>query len=660
MTSLGEQRPRPPRTRSAHPTAPSVTARGRNGRRPKDPKSSYYRDRVLLGRVLGATRGYRRRLVGIFILSLVDTPLFLLAPIPLAIAVDSVLGAKPVPSFLHAVLPHSLTRNQLLMAAAGLQVLIVLLTNLRALISQVLETSTSERLTLSFRSRLFSHVQRLSFTFHDRRGTTDSLYRIQYDTPALGGVTVECVIPIISAGITLVSVFYVIVGINVGLAMIALAVAPPLGLLSARFKNKIRVQYNESKQLDSSAMAVVQEALSTFRVVKAFGREDAEHQRFLRHADRSVAAKIRLSWTQGLLSLLVDLVTAFGTGAVLYVGVRDVQSRVLTLGELLIVINYVSRLYSPLRTVARKLADLQGSLASAQRGFEILDEEPEITDRPDARPLGHAVGNIELRGVSFDYNGEQRALRDVSLVVPAGTRVGISGRSGAGKTTLVSLLMRFYDPTLGAILLDGVDLREYRIADLRSQFALVLQEPVLFATSIRENIAYGRPGAAFDDIVAAAEMSEAHRFITALPNGYDTLVGERGMRLSGGERQRISLARAFLKDAPILILDEPTSSVDVTTETAIMETMRKLMEGRTTFMIAHRLSTLQHCDVTLEIESGRLSTPGIVRPPTESVRPTIQTPDAEIEGCHSATQLLATFFADYPDYRKATPRSDEK
>jgi ATP-binding cassette subfamily B protein len=593
--------------------------------------------------------------VGIFLVNLLETPLFLLAPIPLAIAVDSVLGAKPVPNYLHAALPHSLTRNQLLIVAAGLQILIVLLTDLQALISQVLQTSTSERLTLSFRSRLFSHVQRLSFAFHDRRGTTDSLYRIQYDTPALGGVTVDCAIPIVSAAITLISVFYVIVGINVDLAIIALAVAPVLALLSARYKNKIRVQYKESKQLDSSAMAVVQEALSTFRVVKAFGREDAEHERFLRHADRSVAAKIRLSWTEGLLSLLVDLVTAFGTGAVLYVGVRDVQSGALTLGELLVVINYLSRLYSPLRTVARKVADLQGSLASAQRGFEILDEEPEIRDRPDARPIERAVGDIELRGVSFDYNGEQPALREVSLAVPAGTRVGIAGRSGAGKTTLISLLMRFYDPTFGAILLDGVDLREYRIADLRSQFALVLQEPVLFATSIRENIAYGRPDAALHDIVAAAETSEAHRFITALPDGYDTLVGERGMRLSGGERQRISLARAFLTDAPILILDEPTSSVDVTTEAAIMKTMRQLMDGRTTFMIAHRLSTLQHCDVILEIENGRLSSSEIMTPTVEA--PEVVTPNRG--SLNRTAQFLATRFADF-NHRGAAWPPDEK
>jgi ATP-binding cassette subfamily B protein len=249
---------------------------------------------------------------------------------------------------------------------------------------------------------------------------------------------------------------------------------------------------------------------------------------------------------------------------------------------------------------------LQSHLASAERAYTLLDLEPDVTDRPGARPLTRARGAVAFRRVSFGYDGAQEVLHDITFELAAGTRVGIAGRTGAGKTTLTNLLTRFYDPSAGKILLDGIDLRDYKLADLRNQFAIVLQEPVLFSTNVAENIAYARPSASRDAIMEAAKAANAHDFIVALPDGYETEVGERGMRLSGGERQRIALARAFLKDAPILIMDEPTSSVDMRTEAAIMEAMERLMHGRTTFMIAHRLTTLEKCDLLLVIEDGRL------------------------------------------------------
>jgi ATP-binding cassette subfamily B protein len=283
-----------------------------------------------------------------------------------------------------------------------------------------------------------------------------------------------------------------------------------------------------------------------------------------------------------------------------------VQAGRLTLGELLLVISYLAQLYGPLKTISQQLATLQSSLAGAARAFELLDEVPDVVERQHARPVSRAAGSFELQEVSFSYDGRTDVLRQVSLRLPAGTSLGIAGRTGSGKTTLINLLMRFNDPSAGRILLDGVDLRNYRLPDLRNQFTIVLQDPVLFSTSIVENIAYARPDAQFEEIVDAAKAANAHEFITALPDGYDTPVGERGMRLSGGERQRISLARAFLKDAPILVLDEPTSSVDVVTERLIMEAMRRLMPGRTTIMIAHRLSTLDTCDVVIELDHGAL------------------------------------------------------
>jgi ATP-binding cassette subfamily B protein len=313
---------------------------------------------------------------------------------------------------------------------------------------------------------------------------------------------------------------------------------------------------------------------------------------------------VQLAFYEGRFSVLVGMTTAIGTGAALYIGVRHVQEGLLTIGGLLLVMAYLAQMYSPLTTISRKVASIQGYLASLDRAFALLDQDQDVPERATALPLKRASGAVSFSDVSFSYTPERQALRQVTFDLRPGTRLGISGTTGAGKTTIVNLLMRFYDPQGGRILLDGVDIRDYRVADVRAQFATVLQEPVLFSTTIGENIAYAKPGATLAEVQAAAIAANIHNVIMELPEGYDTMVGERGMQLSGGERQRISLARAFLKDAPILILDEPTSSVDTTTEALIMEAMERLMRGRTTVMIAHRLSTLDHCDARLHVEHG--------------------------------------------------------
>jgi ATP-binding cassette subfamily B protein len=305
-------------------------------------------------------------------------------------------------------------------------------------------------------------------------------------------------------------------------------------------------------------------------------------------------------------SLLVGLVTALGMALVLYLGVKHVTTGVITLGQLLLITGYLGQLYRPLKSISRRVTSVQTKLASAERALGLLDEPTDVAERGDALPLERATGTVEFRDVSFGYEPDRLILQDLAFEVPAGTRVAIKGATGAGKTTLVSLLTRFYDPDAGAILLDGVDLRDYRLADLRTQFAIVLQQPVLFSTTIAENIAYARPNASEDEIIAAARAANAHDFIEALPDGYMSQVGERGMKLSGGERQRVGLARAFLKNAPILILDEPTSSVDVKTEALILEALDRLMEGRTVFMITHRLSSGTAWHMQLHVRNGRV------------------------------------------------------
>jgi ATP-binding cassette subfamily B protein len=551
-------------------------------------------DRGLLGRVFREARPFWPQILGLFLVSVLATPLALLGPVPLKIAVDSVLGSDPLPFFL-SWLPQSLQGStpSLLVLAAVFQVAVVLLMELQALAASVLETSTSENLTLSFRGRLLGHLQRLSFSFHDARGTADSIYRIQH-----------------------------MLRLDTQLALIALAISPLLYLSVSTFRRRVRPGYRRVKRLESHALAIVQEVLTSFRVVKAFGREREESQRFLDHSRRSMQIRIRLAFAEQAFQLIVRLITAMGTATVLFVGVRKVQSGVLSLGELLMVIAYVGQLYTPLRSISKQTTSLEKHLASAQRAFGLLEEVPEVVERPGAHALGRAKGAIRFRDVCFGYEEHELILRDVSFEVPVGTRLGIVGPTGAGKTTLVSLISRLYDPTAGQILLDDTDLRDYKLDDLRNQFAIMLQDPVLFSTSIAENIAYARPGAAMHEIVAASRAAGAHGFISAFEDGYETIVGERGMRLSGGERQRISLARAFLKDAPLLILDEPTSSVDVETESMIMEAFEQLMKDRTTLMIAHRTSTLERCDLILQVENQRVAIgpPARSEPPSASPR----------------------------------------
>jgi ATP-binding cassette, subfamily B, bacterial len=567
-----------------------------------------YTDIQLLWRLLDQAKSHWKSIAGLFALSLLATPLALLNPVPLQIIVDHVLGSEPVPRLLSFALRDSAvdSRTTLLLVGAVLLVGVTLLRQLQGLVTEQLRIYTGQQLILNFRARLFRHVQRLSLAFHDSRGTADSIYRIQWDAPAVQHVAVDTVIPFISALTTFSVMLFIIVRVDWQLAVVSLLVAPALGAVSNLQRRRTRPQYHTVTALESSAQAVLHEVLGALRVVKAFGQEAREEQRFIERSAQFMKVRRRLTLDESSFALCIAVITSVGTAMVLFIGARHVQAGTLTLGELLLVVGYLAQFYGPLNTLSNAAANLQGSLASAERAFVLLDESPDVVEQPHARRLTRARGAVTFRDVSFSYDGERLVLRDVSLDVGPGTRVGIIGRTGSGKSTLVSLLTRYYDPSDGQILLDGVDLREYRLSDVRDQFAIVLQDPVLFSASIAENIAYARPGASEEEIMAAAKIANAHDFIMKLPNGYQTLVGERGMRLSGGERQRVSLARAFLKDAPIVILDEPTSSVDVNTESAIIEAIERLTQGRTTFMIAHRQSTLDGCDVLLHIEDGQL------------------------------------------------------
>ncbi|PYP43370.1 MAG: hypothetical protein DMD50_17470, partial [Gemmatimonadetes bacterium] len=493
-----------------------------------------------------------------------------------------------------------------LLVAIGLLLGVAALTQLQALANRFMQAYVGERLVLGLRTQLVQHAQRLSLSYHDSKGSADSLYRIQQDAAVIDKIMVEGIIPFVAAAVTLVMMIVVTLRLDWQLALVALGVSPPLFVLSRLYRPRMRRQSRQVKKLESSALAVVQETLGALRVVKAFGQESRETDRFVHRSTEGVAARIRMALMEGRYGMLVGLTSALGTAAVLFIGVRHVVEGLLTVGQLWMALRYLDKLYEPLKTISKKAAGIQSYLASAERAFALLDEQPEVPEQTNARPIGRARGAVAFHHVSFAYGPDRPVLHDVSCDIAQGTRLGIVGATGAGKTTLISLLTRFYDPTEGQILLDDVDLREYKLADLRRQFAVVLQEPVLFSLSIADNIAYAAPGASRDQIVAAAQAANAHEFIERLPQGYGTEVGERGVKLSGGQRQRIALARAFLKDSPVLILDEPTSSVDAKTESAIVEALERLKQGRTVIVISHRPSTLAGCSALLTIDGGRV------------------------------------------------------
>ena len=565
-------------------------------------------DLALIKRLLLEVRPFWLHITVIFALSLIAAPLALLTPVPIQIIVDNVIGREPLPYLLTQFLPAGVARStlSLLTFAVTLLVMTVLLTQLQDLGISWLKTYTGEKMVLEFRGKLFRQLQRLPLAYSDMRSTSDSSYRVQYDAPSIQYITIDGVIPFISSAVTLFSMMYVIVRIDRQLALVALTIAPILFILTHIYRRKLRRHSRDVKKIESLALSVIQEVLTSIRVVKAFGQEAREQERFMQKSSEGFHARLKLTWVEGVFGLLLGLITALGSASVLFVGVNHVQQGIITLGSLLLVISYLSQLYAPLKTMSRKAASLQSHFAGAERVFALFDEAPDVPERAITVPLQRAKGGFAFHNVSFSYHPDHSILKNITFEIPPGTRLGLAGVTGAGKTTLVNLLTRFYDPTDGQILLDNIDLRDYRLAELRNQFAIVLQESILFSTTIAENISYACPSATEEQIIHAAQAAGAHDFIQKLPQGYNTQVGERGVRLSGGERQRIALARAFLKQAPLLILDEPTSSVDTATENTILEAMDRLMEGRTAFLIAHRESAFSICNLRLEIYQGSI------------------------------------------------------
>lgn len=572
------------------------------------PKMTKRGDLAVLRQLWSQLKGWRRWLLAVLALDLLATPLALLSPVPLALAIDTALSKRPVPAILQGFVPAAIIGNTvwLLAFASVLQVVVAVLSGVVSWASSLVKIWLTERITLGLRERMLGHAQRLSFRFHDSRGSADSIYRIQYDAPAIANVGIYNLLPFLTSTFMFASMVGVVWAINPSLALVALSVSPVLVWSTLLYRARMKPVYKKVKRLESDALKIMQEVFSAIRVVKAFSMEKEEETRYSSQARMSMVERVRVARAEGAFSIFNAGTVALGTALVILIGGMNVDAGTMTVGALVLVVSYLSQLFGPLQSLASQSAKLQSQLVGAERAMELLEQRPDVLDPPDGLAVTRAKGAFALRDVTFGYEPEHPILDNVTLEIPAGARVGIVGRTGAGKSTLVGLLMRFYDVDSGAISMDGVDIRRYRLGPFRQQFAMVLQDPFLFSTTIRENLAYGRSGATTAEIKAAARAAGIHDFIAGLPEGYDTLVGERGMRLSGGERQRVSLARAFLRDAPILLLDEPTSSVDQETEQEILGAMEDLMANRTTFIIAHRLTTIRTCDMVLSIEDGQV------------------------------------------------------
>lgn len=550
----------------------------------------------------------RWRVVAGLLLLGVTSATQLLQPWPMKLILDLLTHAQPPPAILSSLATTFGGGPRTMIGLLCFAILVVhVIAGLLNVLSTYLLIAAGLRMVNRLRCSVFDHVQRLSLKFHDSTSVGDSLYRVTWDTYCIQTIFNNGLVPSIASTLSLAGITVMIMGRDALVAGVALAVMIPLTLLMRRLERPMSQRSMLVHERESKISTHVQETLVGIRAVQAFGREELESARFRRGSDESLHAKLRLYVLETASGVTVSLLLACGTAAVVWVtAVRVIDGR-LTPGDVVLLVAYVSMLYKPLSNVAQTSAQIQGAAARGWRVLSLLDATPDVQDRPDAvEPSGRARGEITLENVVFSYVHQRPVLRGVSANIPAGSTVALVGSSGAGKTTFVSLLMRFYDPDAGCVTLDGRDLRGLKLKYLRRNVALVLQEPLLFAASIRENIAYGRPGATMDEIQAAATAAGAAKFIAALPQGFDAQIGERGVSLSGGQRQRLSIARAFLQDAPILIMDEPTSALDAETESVLLRTLDELKRGRTTIIIAHRLSTIRGADKVLVMDDGRI------------------------------------------------------
>lgn len=559
-------------------------------------------------RFLRYARPHWRGLAVVVLTMVLHIGLEVLRPWPTKLLVDQILDKKPVPASLGNVLdilPGPPGVEGLLFWVCVSTVLLFLAGRLMSMVSNLASVALGHRMTFDLGADVFRHVQRQSLVYHSRQPVGDMIGRVTGDTYCIQELVSDAIMPLLESVALLVTMFAIMWHLQPSMTLLSLGVVPFLAFIMWAFRKPVKERSRVRRNLEGQMMSLVEQTLSAIPAVQAFTREDLEHDRFRGYAADTVAAYLRVTTVKAWFGLCAGLVTTVGTAGIMWLGARYVLAGQMTTGEVLIFLAYLGSLYGPLSSFTATFAALQYAAANADRVMEVLDTTPDVRDLPDAREVP-LLGHVHYENVAFGYESGRPVLKGVSFEARPGEVVAIVGPTGAGKTTLVNLLVRFFDPWSGRVTIDGHDIPRLRIRSLRQQVAIVLQDPFIFPLSVAENIAYGRPDATREQIVAAAVAASADDFIRRLPEGYDSVVGERGTTLSGGEKQRLSIARAFLKDSPILILDEPTSALDARTESLLLTALRRLMKGRTTFIIAHRLSTIRNADRILVVDCGEI------------------------------------------------------
>ncbi len=529
-----------------------------------------------------------------------------LDPWPLKILLDYVIGHKQMPGWLAEIIQATVGsgKSDILDFTALAVIVIAVVSAISSYTENYFTTSVGQWVMHDLRRTLYHHIQRLSLSWHDQKRTGDLISRVTSDIDAIQSFIASALLGVVVNVLTLVGMIGVMFYLNWQFTLIALSVAPVLFVVVYTFTRRIRKAARDVRKKEGEVVSVVEEVLSSMRVVKAFAREDYEQRRFEQESLESVETALRARSLKAKLSPLVEIIVAVGTCLVIWYGARLVLAGSLTPGVLVVFFLYLGKMYKPMRELSKMTDTFSKAAVGFERIQEVLETERQVRDQPHARRAPRFKGRIEFEHVDFAYEAQRKILNDVNFVIEPGQIAAIVGPTGAGKTTIISLIPRFYDPLSGVVKIDGADVRTFKQRSLRRQISFVLQETLLFRAPIWHNIAYGKPEATRDEIVRAAKLANAHEFIAKMPDGYDTMVGERGVTLSGGQRQRIAIARAFIRDSPILILDEPTSSLDAASAELVFEALNRLMADKTCIVIAHRLSTVRRADVIFVLRDG--------------------------------------------------------
>jgi subfamily B ATP-binding cassette protein MsbA len=562
--------------------------------------------------VLTMVGPYKKWLLIIFMAMLIETAMGLATPWPLKIIIDNVIGHHPLPhwlSWMDAIFRHE-NKIQFAAVAAISVVVMAAIGSLASYINNYFTESVAQYVSNDLRRQIYHHLQRLSLSYYDTHQTGKLLSTITTDVSTIQDFASQTLMNIIVDSLTIVGMLGLMFYMNVNFTLVAIIVTPFLLLFVARFKKVMKKATHEVRVDQGNMLAVLQQGLESMRAVNAFGRQELEEDKLKKASLETVGAALKARKVKSVLSPIVTITVSFCTALVIWRGADLVLAHAMTIGSLTVFLWYMNKFFSPVQDLAKMTSNIAQATVALERIQAILDTEIIIAQKPDAVEPERFSGDITFDHVSFAYNPGSPVLKDACFKILCGQQIGICGPTGCGKSTIISLIARFYDATAGRVLIDGRDVTDFTLDGLRSQIAFVLQDTALFYGSVRENIAYGRPEATEEEIIGAAKLANAHEFISRMPHGYDTLVGERGVTLSGGQRQRIGIARAVVRNSPILVLDEPTAALDPEAEKIVMEALENLMEGRTVITIAHRLSTLRDADKILVLREGRVAEEG--------------------------------------------------